>query len=88
MSKKKIRAEFRKTHQGRRRKGDLTRDFARDEVAEDRQVREERISGKGNLTRKRTVVGTATDPDAAGVGVLRDVDRCLIPARAAHDTGR
>src|SRR5205823_11981745 len=36
-------------------------------------VSSERISGKGELSRKRTVVGVETDAEAAGFGVLRDV---------------
>src|SRR5947207_10452893 len=70
---RKIRTEFRKTHQVRRRQKDLTRKFARDEGAEDKLVSSERISGKGELSRKRTVVGVETDAEAAGFGVLRDV---------------
>ena len=73
-AKKKIRAEFRKVHQGRQRANDLTRRFSTDEHAEDKLVRQERVTGKGELTRKRTVVGIEADPDSAGFGVLRDVD--------------
>ncbi|MDA8745729.1 ribosome small subunit-dependent GTPase A [Rubripirellula amarantea] len=59
MSKKKRpkqRAEFRKNYQGRVRTGDLTRDFhdgKSDQLADVRKS--ERVSGKGELTRKRTV---------------------------------
>src|SRR5687768_5135645 len=60
--KKKIRTEFRKDHQVRRRDKDLTRKLARDDRAEDRLVKGERITGKGALTRKRTVVGIESDP--------------------------
>lgn len=72
-NRKKIRAEFRKDHQVRRRKNDLTRKLARDEGAGDNLVQSERLSGKGELTRKRTIVGALADPEAAGFGVLRDV---------------
>jgi ribosome biogenesis GTPase len=71
--KKKIRADFRKEHQVRRRQKDLTREFSADEHAHDNVVQSERLSGKGELTRKRTDVGVETDPEAAGFGVLRDV---------------
>jgi ribosome biogenesis GTPase len=71
--KKKIRTELRKQHQGRRRQKDLTRKLARDDRAEDKLVHSERITGKGDLTRKRTVVGVESDPNAAGFCVLRDV---------------
>src|SRR4051794_4244175 len=79
--KKKIRTDFRKQHQGRRRKGDLTRDFARDEHAEDRTLKSERLTGKGDLTRKRTIVGVETDAATAGFGVLRDVAKTALCGR-------
>jgi ribosome biogenesis GTPase len=79
--KKKIRTDFRKQHQGRRRKGDLTRDFARDDGAEDRTLKSERLTGKGDLTRKRTIVGVETDAAAAGFGVLRDVAKTALRGR-------
>jgi ribosome biogenesis GTPase len=71
--KKKLRAEFRKNRGSRARGGDPTREFrAGDEQAEDR-ARQERVSGKGELTRKRVVVGEATD-EAGGFAVLPEVD--------------
>jgi ribosome biogenesis GTPase len=79
--KKKIRTDFRKQHQGRRRKGDLTRDFARDEQAEDRTLKSERLTGKGELTRKRTIVGVEADAAATGFGVLRDVAKTALRGR-------
>lgn len=79
--KKKIRTEFRKDHQVRRRKGNLTRDFARDEGAEDKTLKSERLTGKGDLTRKRTIVGVETDAAAAGFGVLRDVAKSSLSGR-------
>jgi len=73
MSKnKKIRADFRKDHQVRRRQKDLTRKFARDADAGDAMASSERLSGKGDLTRKRTIIGVESDPETAGYGVLRD----------------
>ncbi len=59
MAKKKQakkRTSFKKKHQGRVRQGDLTRDFHagnEDELAD--VVQAERVSGKGDLTRKRTI---------------------------------
>jgi ribosome biogenesis GTPase len=79
--KKKIRTDFRKQHQGRRRKGDLTRDFARDDRAEDRTLKSERLTGKGELTRKRTIVGVESDPQAAGFGVMRDIAHTSVRGR-------
>lgn len=77
MAKKgsKFRADFRKKHQGRVRHGDLTRDFAtgdQDQLAD--AVHGERVSGKGELTRKRTVIGEGSEPDrSAGLAVNLDV---------------
>jgi ribosome biogenesis GTPase / thiamine phosphate phosphatase len=79
--KRKIRTEFRKDHQVRRREGDLTRHFARDEHADDKLSRSERISGKGDLTRKRTIVGQEADPAGTGFGVLRDVAQSSLRGR-------
>lgn len=55
MAKKK-RTDFRKRHQGRVRRGDFTRAFEtgdRDQLAD--EIHGERLSGKGELTRQRTV---------------------------------
>ena len=72
--KKKIRTEFRKSHQGRRQRQDLTRELARDERTEDKLVKSERLTGKGELTRKRTIVGQDADAEVGGFAVQRDVD--------------
>jgi ribosome biogenesis GTPase len=62
--KKKIRANFRKNRAGRSRPTDLTREFQQSQWNEDQSSRQERISGKGELSRRRTVVGDeATDTD-------------------------
>ncbi len=50
----KQRTDFRKNHQGRVRQGDLTRDFAGGKEMADLS-QGERVSGKGSLTRKRTI---------------------------------
>jgi ribosome biogenesis GTPase / thiamine phosphate phosphatase len=83
MAKKrsKLRTEFRKNHQGRVRGGDLTRGFRSGETLghlED-AAHSERVSGKGELTRKRTVIGADADPDqAAGLQVrLNDHDEAI-----------
>src|SRR5262245_17250227 len=78
---KKIRAELRKEHQVRRREKNLTRRLAKDEEAEDGLVKSERVSGKGELTRKRTIVGVEADRETAGFGVLREVDQTSLPGR-------
>jgi len=78
MSKrKKIRAEFRKKHESRVRPTDLTRDFQRDEEHHDDAQKSERVSGKGELTRKRTIIGEQADDDT----VTRDVDASCLPGR-------
>ena len=79
--KKKIRTDFRKDHQVRRRKNDLTRKFARDDDAGDKLVKSERLSGKGDLTRKRTIVGVESDPESAGFSVQRDVAHTSLRGR-------
>ena len=58
-NRQKLRADFRKKHQGRVRQSDLTRKFHGDDGVEiDDIVLGERVSGKGDLTRKRTVMGS------------------------------
>jgi ribosome biogenesis GTPase len=64
--KKKIRADFRKNRGVRARSDDWTRQFNRDEISEDDVVRSERISGKGELSRRRTIL--SEESQAAGEG--------------------
>lgn len=73
-NQQKLRADFRKKHQGRVRKSDLTRQFhGGDETGLDDIIQSERVSGKGELTRKRTVLGSDSVPeDAAGMSVRLD----------------
>lgn len=70
--KSKQRTDFRKNSQGRVRQGDLTRDFqSGKELADLSQG--ERVSGKGDLTRKRTVAGDSTgSANAAATDRLLD----------------
>ena len=77
--KKQVRAQFRKNRTTPARESDWTRKFRADETVPDEAPRVERISGKGDLTRKRTVVGVEADSDADGFGVRLDVDEttCL-----------
>jgi ribosome biogenesis GTPase len=79
--KRKIRADFRKDHQGRRRQKDLTRGLAREEVNEDDLVSGERLSGKGELTRKRTIVGETSAGEESGLAVRRDVASSAVCGR-------
>ncbi|MBI3467091.1 MAG: ribosome small subunit-dependent GTPase A [Planctomycetes bacterium] len=75
--KRKIRADFRKNRSGRSRATDLTRKFAAEGLDQD-SLRGERISGKGELSRRRTIVTTDAE-DQSGSGVQLDVDQsaCL-----------
>jgi ribosome biogenesis GTPase / thiamine phosphate phosphatase len=71
MAARKRRADFRKKYQGRVRRGDLTRDFKigdAENLAD--AVQGERLSGKGDLTRKRTVA-SQQDGEAKFDGLLR-----------------
>lgn len=55
--RRKMRTDFRKNSQGRVRRGDLTRDFQSGDADRLADIdRGERVSGKGDLTRKRTIV--------------------------------
>ena len=76
--KRKIRTEFRKNREVRVRRGDLTKDFQDHGFEQDDSAQTERVSGKGSLSRKRTVVGEQLDGEA-GLSVLPDVDEstCL-----------
>ena len=73
--RQKIRTEFRKNRENRVRDGDLTRDF---QDGEDGHHKSERISGKGTLSRKRTIVGVEGEDTESGLAILPDVDesRC------------
>ncbi len=80
--KRKIRIDFRKNRTDRARPGDWTRKFVRNEESEDNDqaTADERIGGRGEISRRRTVVVNQSDggqPD--GVAALLDVDEaaCL-----------
>jgi ribosome biogenesis GTPase len=77
---RKFRAEFRKKHQGRSRQGDLTRDFAAGDENIEESPLSERVSGKGDLTRRRTVTGgSICEQESGGLTVRLDIDEanCL-----------
>jgi ribosome biogenesis GTPase / thiamine phosphate phosphatase len=75
MTNRKIRADFRKNRVARQRSSDLTRRFEREDYDDQLdEPRQERISGKGELTRKRTVVGTQADEESAGFAVQPEID--------------
>ncbi len=72
--KKKVRVRFRKNRQVRTRKTGFTREFAEHGFTEDDSVRKERLSGKGELSRKRTVIGDRVENDDCGFSVIPDID--------------
>jgi ribosome biogenesis GTPase / thiamine phosphate phosphatase len=76
MSRKgrKLRAEIRKNRQVRTRDKDLTRRVDRDGLEDSEAPSSERISGKGKLTRKRTLAGGEVVEDASGLLVLPEID--------------
>ncbi len=77
--KQKIRAAFRKNRLERARSDEWTRRFrSGDEDVQLDAASQERVSGKGELTRKRTVLGEATDAQQAGFDVLLDVDMTTV----------
>jgi ribosome biogenesis GTPase len=81
-NKQKIRADFRKNRVSRARDGDLTRQFQQHGFTEDDSSRSERISGKGELTRKRTVVGSVAAEDGTGLSVHPEVnEQSCLPGR-------
>lgn len=73
--KKKVRADLRKNRAERARRRDWTRSFEADDEQRLDAVREERVSGKGEVVRRRTVRALDVgDAEGAGTGVVLDVD--------------
>jgi ribosome biogenesis GTPase len=73
--RRKTRAEFRKNRSNRARPGDWTRKFQEHGFEEEAPVQAERISGKGELTRRRTVIGRQTEEgDQPGFGLRLEVE--------------
>jgi len=70
---RKHRVEFRKNRSARRRQGDLTRDVVSDPEHYADQAAAERLSGKGELTRKRTVI---VDEAADGLAAAALAEGC------------
>ncbi len=65
----KIRTEFKKNYQQRRRTSDLTRKFQQDPLDDEAMVSRERVSGKGEMSRHRTVIGHQLDDAGDGLSV-------------------
>lgn len=72
--KKKIRTELRKKHESRTRDRGLTRAYGEESESLEDAVQGERVSGKGALTRKRTIIGAELDSSDSGFAVKLDVD--------------
>ena len=78
--KQQLRTEFRKNRTARARRSDWTRNFQTAAGEQEDAAQAERISGKGELTRKRTVRGVeASDEGEEGFGLRLEVDEaaCL-----------
>jgi ribosome biogenesis GTPase / thiamine phosphate phosphatase len=75
--KKKIRANFRKNRGSRPRTTGWTQRFTSDPVEEDESARGERISGRGELARKRTILVDDLPPGSHEGAAVLDVDMSL-----------
>jgi ribosome biogenesis GTPase len=81
-NKKKIRTDFRKNVQTRARQGDLTREYGDVDAAGESLPTSERVSGKGELSRRRTVIAEETSVEGENVlGVHLEVDESCLPGR-------
>jgi ribosome biogenesis GTPase len=72
--KQKIRASFRKNRSSRARQHDWTQKFADEDSATEDTARDERLSGKGALTRKRTVIGAESSTGDGAEHLHLEVD--------------
>ena len=76
--KKKIRAEFRKNRGVRARTTDWTRQYRQHGFEDEAPLQGERISGKGDLVRHRTICGKELDArEEPGFDVQLDVDESV-----------
>lgn len=81
---RKIRVDFQKNRGRRARANDMTREVQAGGADLDQGQRDERISGKGDLSRRRTIVGA----EVAGDQILRAVDETLCrPGRVLSAIG-
>lgn len=82
------RADFRKNRNVRTRKNDLTRDFSRSDQSLDDLATGQSVSGKGELTRRRTIADAEVTEDATGTVVLPAIDRAVCrPGRVLRVQG-
>ncbi|MGW8257821.1 MAG: GTPase RsgA, partial [Thermoguttaceae bacterium] len=75
--KKKVRVDFRKNRANRAQKVDWTGKYDRDALCEDGIISSERVSGKGELTRRRTVFSEDVS-DGEGVRLSVDETACRL----------
>ncbi len=73
--KRKLRANFRKNRTTRVREKDLTRHFDSDSTSVEDLETHQSVSGKGELSRKRTLAGAEIAEDASGAIILPAVDK-------------
>jgi len=84
---KKVRADFRKNREVRTRDRSQTQQFASQSVDED-EARGERISGKGRLSRKRTIIVSQTHSEDSQQPPAPDVDLATcVPGRVLRVQG-
>ena len=72
---KKVRIDFRKNRQNAKRENDFTRRVNSNESEIDQIDRQQRMSGKGELSRKRTILGEQGKDDSIVLTV--DENACL-----------
>ena len=72
---KKVRIDFRKNRQNSKRQNNFTRQVNAEETDVDHIDREQRVSGKGELSRRRTVIGEQGENDSFVLSV--DETKCL-----------
>ena len=70
---RKIRVDFKKNRDQQARRNDLTRDVHSESLDLDHVHKEERVSGKGRQSRRRTIVGAVGDDDQ----IMREVDESV-----------
>ncbi len=84
----KIRTEFKKNYQQRRRNSDLTRSFQQDPLNDEAHVSRERVSGKGEMSRHRTIIGQQLDDAGDGLSVeMESNDPNLLQGRVLRVHG-
>ena len=85
---KKYRVAFKKNREKRSRKNDLTREVLQERLLEtgetDALTTGERLSGKGALTRYRTVIGVESED---GEDILREIDENCLEGRVIAAAG-